>query len=95
MQTILELVGFLQDVYRRSLEDKLTLDSDGNPFRMLVFRGSPKSNRKPIRYVDLMRQDEAKELDSSVKNVQPRRLPKVLKTKWLSNVIKWSVFFEL
>ncbi|KAB2598449.1 hypothetical protein D8674_001369 [Pyrus ussuriensis x Pyrus communis] len=87
------------DVYRRSLEDKLTLDSDGNPFRMLVFRGSPKSNRKPIRSVDLMRQDEAKELDSSVKNVQPRRLPKGearvldavnIKNDFYSSVMDWG-----
>ncbi|ONI24926.1 hypothetical protein PRUPE_2G269500 [Prunus persica] len=64
------------EVYRKSIEDKLTLDSEGNPFRMLVFRGSPKSNRKSIRCVDLMRQDEAKELDGNGKHHQPRRLPK-------------------
>ncbi|KAM2975537.1 hypothetical protein FF1_001689 [Malus domestica] len=87
------------DVYRRSLEDKLTLDSDGNPFRMLVFRGSPKSNRKPIRSVDLMRQDEAKELDGSVKNVLPRRMPKGearvldavnIKNDFYSSVMDWG-----
>ncbi|BBG98174.1 Transducin family protein / WD-40 repeat family protein [Prunus dulcis] len=64
------------EVYRKSIEDKLTLDSEGNPFRMLVFRGSPKSNRKSIRCVDLMRQDEAKELDGNGKHHEPRRLPK-------------------
>ncbi|RXI08660.1 hypothetical protein DVH24_022804 [Malus domestica] len=87
------------DVYRRSLEDKLTLDSDGNPFRMLVFRGSPKSNRKPIRSVDLMRQDEAKELDGSVKNVLPRRMPKGearvldavnIKNDFYSSIMDWG-----
>ncbi|XP_062092255.1 cell division cycle 20.2, cofactor of APC complex-like isoform X3 [Humulus lupulus] len=62
--------------YRRKVEDNLTLDSQGNPFRMLVFRGSPKSSRRSIRCVDEMRRDEAEELHSCNKEYQIRSLPK-------------------
>lgn len=65
-----------QEAYRKILQDQLTLDSEGNPFKMLVFRGSPKSNRKPIRCVDEMRRSD--EFDSNVRPIQLRSLPKVL-----------------
>ena len=68
---------YFQESYRRKVEDILTLDSQGYPFRMLVFRGSPKSSRKSIRCVDEMRQDEAEELHSYNKKCQIRSLPKV------------------
>lgn len=64
-------------MYRRKVEENLTLDSQGNPFRMLVFRGSPKSSRKSIRCIDEMRRDEAEELQSSNKKYQFRSFPKV------------------
>ena len=69
--------GF-KESYRRKLEEKLSLDSRGNPFRMLVFRGSPKSSRRSIRCVDEMRRDEAGELENSTKQYKIRSLPKVV-----------------
>ncbi|KAL6123431.1 hypothetical protein ACLB2K_075953 [Fragaria x ananassa] len=62
------------EAYRKILQDQLTLDSEGNPFKMLVFRGSPKSNRKPIRCVDEMRRSD--EFDINVRPIQLRSLPK-------------------
>ncbi|XP_030492144.1 cell division cycle 20.3, cofactor of APC complex-like [Cannabis sativa] len=62
--------------YRQKVEDNLTLDSQGNPFRMLVFRGSPKSNRRSIRCVDEKRRDEEEEQHSHNKKFHIRSLPK-------------------
>ncbi|KAM5556965.1 cell division cycle 20.5, cofactor of APC complex-like [Rosa sericea] len=62
------------EAYRQKLQDQLTLDSDGNPFKMLVFRGSPKSSRKPLRCVDEMRRSD--DFDSNIKPTQLRSLPK-------------------
>ena len=45
--------------YRRKLDEKLNLDSEGKPFRMLVFRGSPKSSKKSIRHIDQMQEEDA------------------------------------
>ncbi|KAK9913924.1 hypothetical protein M0R45_037723 [Rubus argutus] len=59
---------------RRILQDQLTLDSDGNPFKMLVFRGSPKSNRKSLRCVDEMRRSD--EFDGNIKHTHLRSLLK-------------------
>ncbi|CAI0547976.1 unnamed protein product [Linum tenue] len=64
------------DLYRRRLSDSLTLDSEGKPLRMLVFRGSPKSSRKPLRFIDQMRQEDAAALSRAHQTHQPRRLPK-------------------
>lgn len=69
---------FWQEAYRQRLQDQLTLDSDGNPFKMLVFRGSPKSNRKSLRCVDEMRRSD--EFDSNIKHTHLRSLPKVLES---------------
>lgn len=69
---------FWQEAYRQILQDQLTLDSDGNPFKMLVFRGSPKSNRKSLRCVDEMRRSD--EFYGNIKHTQLRSLPKVLKS---------------
>ena len=47
---------------------------------MLVFRGSPKSSKKSIRFLDEMQQqDEAEALhNKNIKQFQYRHLPKVL-----------------
>ncbi|CAN0915968.1 Cell division cycle 20.1, cofactor of APC complex [Linum grandiflorum] len=52
------------ELYRRRLSDSLSLDSEGKPFRMLVFRGSPKSStrQKSIRFIDEMRRQDAEDL---------------------------------
>nr|CAN72563.1 hypothetical protein VITISV_011377 [Vitis vinifera] len=66
------------DEYRRKLEENLFFDSEGRPFRMLVFRGSPKSSKKSIRFLDEMQQqDEAEALhNKNIKQFQYRHLPK-------------------
>ncbi|KAJ7974860.1 cell division cycle 20.2, cofactor of APC complex-like [Quillaja saponaria] len=64
------------ELYRQKVEEKLTLDSEGRPFRMLVFRGSPKSCRKSIRHIDEMREEEALALENNTKPNTFRRLPK-------------------
>ncbi|KAJ0967394.1 hypothetical protein J5N97_024311 [Dioscorea zingiberensis] len=46
--------------YRRKLEESLTLDAEGKPFRMLVFKPSPRSCKKGLFLVDEMMQDEKK-----------------------------------
>ncbi|KAL6980950.1 hypothetical protein U1Q18_022586 [Sarracenia purpurea var. burkii] len=56
------------DRYRQKLEENLTLDSEGRPFRMLVFRGSPKSRRKSLRLIDEMRRSEEEEAASNYTN---------------------------
>jgi len=60
------------------VDEKLSLDSEGKPFRMLVFRGSPKSSRKSIRYIDEIREEEAAALQNISNQHSSRRLPKVL-----------------
>ncbi|XP_052210149.1 cell division cycle 20.1, cofactor of APC complex-like isoform X2 [Diospyros lotus] len=60
--------------YRQKLEENINLDSEGRPFRMLVFRGSPKSSRKSLRHIDEMRHSEEEALHCS--NKQYRRFPK-------------------
>lgn len=69
-----------QEEYRRKLEENLSLDSEGRQFRMLVFRGSPKSAKKSIPFLDEMQQrDEAEALqEKTIKQFQRRPLPKVL-----------------
>ncbi|XP_009759177.1 cell division cycle 20.5, cofactor of APC complex-like isoform X1 [Nicotiana sylvestris] len=46
------------DEYRRKMEENLKLDVEGRPFRMLVFRGSPKSSRQSTRLIDEMRRSD-------------------------------------
>jgi len=45
---------------------------------MLVFRGSPKSSKKSIRYIDQLREEDAAALQNSSNQRIHRRLPKVL-----------------
>ncbi|KAG6747307.1 hypothetical protein POTOM_049705 [Populus tomentosa] len=62
--------------YREMLRQSLTLDSEGRPFRMLVFRGSPKSRRKRNYAIDEMRRDiDAEVLSNGIKQHESRRLP--------------------
>ncbi|XP_016456520.2 cell division cycle 20.3, cofactor of APC complex-like [Nicotiana tabacum] len=44
--------------YRKKMEENLKLDVEGRPFRMLVFRGSPKSSRQSTRLIDEMRRSD-------------------------------------
>lgn len=56
------------------------MDSEGKPFRMLVFRGSPKSSRKSMRHIDEMREEDEAAL-AFQNNGNPhhcRKMPKVL-----------------
>lgn len=67
-----------QKGYREMLRQSLTLDSEGRPFRMLVFRGSPKSRRKRNYVIDEMRRDiDAEVLSNGIKQHESRRLPTV------------------
>ncbi|GAY60612.1 hypothetical protein CUMW_203400 [Citrus unshiu] len=88
------------DEYRKKIEEKLTLDSEGRPFRMLVFRGTQKSSRKSNRLIDELRKEDAEALRNSVtKTSRPRRLPKrearildapYLMEDYYSKVIDWG-----
>lgn len=82
-----------QEVYRQKLEDKLTLDSEGRPFKMLVFRGSPKSSRKSIRHIDEMQRQEVEEWDYSTKQYQFRKLPNVIIFLFFSYFLLIPVWF--
>ncbi|KAK2988944.1 hypothetical protein RJ640_026212 [Escallonia rubra] len=85
--------------YRRKLEENLTLDCEGRPFRMLVFRGSPKSNRKSSRLIDEMRRSDEETL-YTCNNTKPQRcLPKRenrildaprLKDNFYMNIMDWG-----
>ncbi|KAG8638552.1 hypothetical protein MANES_14G042200v8 [Manihot esculenta] len=88
------------EMYRQKLIESLTLDTEGRPFRMLVFRGSPKSSGRWIRLIDKMRNDDAEALRNSNKQYQsPRQLPvkeaKILdapniKNDYYVNIIDWG-----
>ncbi|KAL2326656.1 hypothetical protein Fmac_025714 [Flemingia macrophylla] len=90
----------MQEVYRQIVDEKLTLDSEGKPFRMLVFRGSPKSSRKSIRHIDEMREEEAMALhNTSNQHHYRRRLPKResrildapnIRNDYYSNIMDWG-----
>nr|KYP53626.1 Anaphase-promoting complex subunit cdc20 [Cajanus cajan] len=88
------------EVYRQVVDEKLTLDSEGKPFRMLVFRGSPKSSRKSIRLIDEMRQEEAAALQNTCnQHHYPRKLPKGesrildapnIRNDYYANIMDWG-----
>ncbi|CAJ1967840.1 unnamed protein product [Sphenostylis stenocarpa] len=88
------------DVYRQIVDDKLSLDSEGKAFRMLVFRGSPKSSRKSIRHIDEMREEEAAALqNTSNQHPYSRRLPKGesrildapnIRNDYYANIMDWG-----
>ena len=69
--------GFLdQEEYSRKLKENLTLDVEGRPYRMLVFRGSPKSSRKSSRLIDEMRRSDEDKTNTRDSN-KNRSFPKV------------------
>ncbi|CAI8584009.1 unnamed protein product [Vicia faba] len=87
------------EAYRQKLEDKLNLDSEGKPFRMLVFRGSPKSSQKSIRHIDQMREQDAEALQNNGNQRICRRLPKKesrvldapkIKNDYYTNTMDWG-----
>ncbi|KAF7822428.1 cell division cycle 20.2, cofactor of APC complex-like [Senna tora] len=87
------------EMYRQKVDEKLSMDSEGRPFRMLVFRGSPKSSRKSIRHIDKMREEEAMAFQNSTNQHQSRRLPKGesrildapnLKNDYYLNIMDWG-----
>ncbi|KAK1568073.1 hypothetical protein Q3G72_020237 [Acer saccharum] len=64
------------DAYRQKIAENLTLDSEGRPFRMLVFRGSPKSSRNSCRGIDEIRREDAEALKNTTSQSPRRKLPK-------------------
>ncbi|KAJ4728932.1 cell division cycle 20.2, cofactor of APC complex-like [Melia azedarach] len=87
------------DAYRKKVAENLTLDSEGRPFRMLVFRGNPKSCRKSNNGIDELRREDASALRNSPKQCQPRRLPKKearildapnLRNDYYLNIVDWG-----
>ncbi|PSS33230.1 Cell division cycle 20.1, cofactor of APC complex like [Actinidia chinensis var. chinensis] len=64
------------DKYRQKLEENLSLDSEGRPFKMLIFRGSPKSSRKSLRLIDEMRRSEEEAFNYTNNVKQYRSFPK-------------------
>ncbi|XP_024982446.1 cell division cycle 20.5, cofactor of APC complex-like [Cynara cardunculus var. scolymus] len=85
--------------YRRIMEENLTLDREGRPFRMLVFRGSPKSSRKSIRYIDELRNSDEELFNHNISPNQQRKFPKkesrildapYLKDDFYMNVMDWG-----
>ncbi|QHO05031.1 hypothetical protein HN51_060380 [Arachis hypogaea] len=87
------------DVYRKKVDEKLSLDSEGNPFKMLVFRGSPKSSRKSIRHIDEIREGEARALQNSCNPYMLRKLPKGesrildapnIRNDYYTNLLDWG-----
>ncbi|CAK9135921.1 unnamed protein product [Ilex paraguariensis] len=91
-------LGF-RDEYRRKLEENLTLDSEGRPLRMLVFRGSPKSSRKSGRLIDEMRRSDEDLNSYNNKHKQHRSFPKretrildapKIKDDYYLNIMDWG-----
>ncbi|XP_027367905.1 cell division cycle 20.5, cofactor of APC complex-like [Abrus precatorius] len=87
------------EVYRQIVDEKLSLDSEGKPFKMLVFRGSPKSSRKSIRYIDEMREEEAATFQNTSNQRHYRRMPKGearmldapnIRNDFYTNIIDWG-----
>ncbi|XP_019184380.1 PREDICTED: cell division cycle 20.5, cofactor of APC complex-like [Ipomoea nil] len=85
--------------YRRRLEAALKLDEEGRPFRMLVFRGSPKGSRKSIREIDEMRRSDEESFSCTDVNKQSRAFPKNasrildapnLRDDYYLNIIDWG-----
>ncbi|XP_050221666.1 cell division cycle 20.3, cofactor of APC complex-like [Mercurialis annua] len=68
----------LNEAYQQKLTENINSDAEGRPFKMLVFSGSPKSNRNSINHIDQMRRDDAEALRISNPNQNQclRRLPK-------------------
>ncbi|KAK7344768.1 hypothetical protein VNO77_14800 [Canavalia gladiata] len=87
------------EVYRQIVDEKLSLDSEGKPFKMLVFRGSPRSSRKSIRHIDEMREEEAVAFQKTTNQHHYRRMPKGearvldapnIRNDFYTNIIDWG-----
>ncbi|KAJ1389057.1 WD40/YVTN repeat-like-containing domain superfamily, partial [Sesbania bispinosa] len=87
------------EVYRQKVDEKLSLNSEGKPFRMLVFRGSPKSSRKSIRHIDEMREEEAAALQNNSNQHHCRVMPKKearildapnIRNDYYSSIMDWG-----
>ncbi|XP_057457737.1 cell division cycle 20.2, cofactor of APC complex-like [Lotus japonicus] len=79
--------------YRQKLDETLNLGSDGKPFRMLVFRGCPKSTRKSIR------EAEAAALQNRSNQPHSRAMPKKetkildvpnIRNDYYANIMDWG-----
>ncbi|KAG4171209.1 hypothetical protein ERO13_A12G195300v2 [Gossypium hirsutum] len=86
--------------YRQKLIENLSLDSQGRPFKIMVFRGSPKSSRKSIRFVDELRQEVAAIFEKDCKQTPYRCIPKGekrvldaprLRNDYYSNIMSWGM----
>ncbi|KZV34904.1 cell division cycle 20.5, cofactor of APC complex-like [Dorcoceras hygrometricum] len=82
--------------YRKKLED-LTLDVEGRPFKMLVFRGSPKSSRttQSPHMIDEMRSSDENILDHKPLRQFPKHESRILdapniKNDYYLNVMDWG-----
>ncbi|XP_039037116.1 cell division cycle 20.2, cofactor of APC complex-like [Hibiscus syriacus] len=87
------------EAYRQKLIENLSLDSQGRPFKIMVFRGSPKWSRKPIRFVDELRQEVATIFDKDCKRTPYRCIPKGekrvldaprLRNDYYANIMSWG-----
>ncbi|MBA0689446.1 hypothetical protein Goari_007175, partial [Gossypium aridum] len=90
----------LFQAYRQKLIENLSLDSQGRPFKIMVFRGSPKSSRKSIRFVDELRQEVAAIFEKDCKQTPYRCIPKGekraldaprLRNDYYSNIMSWGI----
>ncbi|XP_057778495.1 cell division cycle 20.3, cofactor of APC complex-like [Salvia miltiorrhiza] len=80
--------------YRKSLSN-LTLNADGRPFQMLVFRGSPKSSRKPNPMVDETRRSNSEYPTCIPLRRFPKGESKILDAPGIShdyylNIVDWG-----
>ncbi|WCJ36388.1 Cell division cycle 20.2 cofactor of APC complex [Euphorbia peplus] len=86
--------------YQRRLTESLNLDAEGRPFRMLVFRGNPKSTRRSLHLIDQMRRNDTQDLQNSIKRSPlPRHIPKResrvldapnIKNDYYLNILDWG-----
>ncbi|PIA32531.1 hypothetical protein AQUCO_04400020v1 [Aquilegia coerulea] len=87
--------------YRKWIEENLTLGSDGKPYRMLVFRGTPKSGRTSVPPIDEFTKEEIQRKREEDLKLRKRiqQLPKSadrcldapnLKDDFYSNPIDWG-----
>ncbi|KAI3746505.1 hypothetical protein L6452_08939 [Arctium lappa] len=85
--------------YRRIMEENLTLDREGRPFKMIVFRGSSKLSRKSIRYIDELHNSDEELFNHNNNSSQQRTFTKkesrildapYLKDDFYMNVMDWG-----
>ncbi|XP_043717472.1 cell division cycle 20.2, cofactor of APC complex-like [Telopea speciosissima] len=81
--------------YKRKVEEILNLDSEGRPFRMLVFRGSPKTTRRYSRLIEVMEQDRVEITNNFKRSWLPKSEEKILhapllKANYYLNILDWG-----